>query len=155
MMTKLLSVVALGALILGASVRPGQAHCQIPCGIYDDDARFAAIEEHLRTIEKAMTQIKALSADTNPNMNQIVRWVQAKEDHADEISHITTWYFLTQRVKPVDDSADRAAQDRYLKQLTYLHHMMVYAMKCKQTTDSVNVEKLHQAMQKFQGVYGQ
>ena len=33
------------------------AHCQIPCGIYDDAARITMMEEHVTTIEKSMKQI--------------------------------------------------------------------------------------------------
>jgi nickel superoxide dismutase len=30
------------------------SHCQIPCGIYDDPARFDMLAEHINTIEKSM-----------------------------------------------------------------------------------------------------
>jgi len=36
------SVVALSSLAF--------AHCQVPCGIYDDQARLDALEEHITTI---------------------------------------------------------------------------------------------------------
>jgi len=45
------------ACCLWAPAAPLWAHCEIPCGIYGDEARFAAIAEDLTTIEKAMTQI--------------------------------------------------------------------------------------------------
>ena len=37
------------------------AHCEIPCGIYQDEIRIALIYEHITTIEKAMTKIVELS----------------------------------------------------------------------------------------------
>ena len=37
------------------------SHCQIPCGIYDDRARFDAIAENAATIEKSMKQMTDLS----------------------------------------------------------------------------------------------
>ena len=60
------------------------AHCQVPCGIYDDAARIIHLKEHVSTIEKAMNQIKQLSESESDsqNMNQLVRWVNTKEDHA-------------------------------------------------------------------------
>ena len=29
-------------------------HCQIPCGIYDDEVRFKLMREHVETIEKSI-----------------------------------------------------------------------------------------------------
>ena len=128
------------------------SHCQIPCGIYDDEARFGAITEHITTIEKSMKEIERLSAEPKPNMNQIVRWVNNKELHADELSEIVTYYFMAQRVKlPAD--GDSKAQNQYVKKLTLLHRMLVYAMKAKQTTDMANVDKLKVAHDKFHKAY--
>ena len=78
------------------------SHCQIPCGIYDDPARFTLMAEHITTIEKAMKTLVDLSSEKKPNYNQLVRWVQNKEHHADEISEIATYYFMAQRVKPAE-----------------------------------------------------
>ena len=75
------------------------SHCQVPCGIYGDKGRFEMLAEHIATVEKSMQQITELSAQAKPDMNQIVRWVNNKDDHADEIAHIVTYYFMAQRVK--------------------------------------------------------
>ena len=128
------------------------SHCQIPCGIYNDPARFDELSEHILTIEKAMKQITQLSQQDKPNMNQIVRWVQNKDEHADELSHIVTYYFMAQRVKPVDKTV-AAHHELYLKKLTLLHEMLVYSMKAKQTTDLSNVEKLRNSLSKFHKAY--
>lgn len=130
----------------------GYSHCQIPCGIYDDKARFGEIGEHITTIERAMKQIVELSAESKPNMNQVVRWVNNKEHHADEIAHIATYYFMAQRVK-LPDKGDKKAVAAYVQKLTLLHEMLVYSMKAKQTTDLANVEKLKSSLDKFHGVY--
>ena len=119
------------------------AHCEIPCGIYDDEMRMSLIMEHAGTIEKSMTQINEL--EKGGNANQLVRWVTNKETHANEVQHIVTQYFLTQRIK--FDAPD------YDKKLAALHEMLVYAMKCKQTTDVTNVEMLRQAAEKFHKLY--
>jgi nickel superoxide dismutase len=128
------------------------SHCQIPCGIYGDPARFDVLAEHITTIEKSMKQITDLSKEDKPNANQIVRWVQNKERHADELSHIVTYYFLAQRVKPVV-KAEGKAYEEYVKKLTLLHEMLVYSMKAKQTTDLSNVEKLRSLLVQFRTVY--
>ncbi len=128
------------------------SHCQIPCGIYGDPARFDMIAENITTIEKSMKQILELSKEDKPNMNQIVRWVANKEKHADELSHIVTYYFMAQRVKPVDESKGKN-YEKYIKKLTLLHKMLVYSMKSKQTTDLTNVEKLRSLLTQFQAAY--
>ena len=128
------------------------SHCQIPCGIYGDKMRFNMITEHITTIEKSMKLIAELSEQDKPNMNQIVRWVRNKEKHADEMSHIISYYFMAQRVKlPPED--DVKAYNEYVKKLTLLHRMLVYTMKTKQTTDLSNVEKLRSLLGKFKEEY--
>jgi nickel superoxide dismutase len=127
-------------------------HCQIPCGIYNDEMRFEMIEEHLKTVEKSMKQIEALSKQPEKNYNQIVRWVLNKENHADEIAHIMTYYFLTQRVKPVDKE-DSEGFKGYLDKVTLLHEMLVQAMKAKQTTDLNHVERLRILLKAFHTAY--
>ncbi|HUS72557.1 MAG TPA: superoxide dismutase [Ni] [Sedimentisphaerales bacterium] len=130
------------------------SHCQIPCGIYNDPARFDMIAEHTTTIEKSMKQITNLSKQNNPDMNQIVRWVQNKEEHADELSHIVTYYFMAQRIKPVGDTKSKAYEE-YIRKLTLLHEMLVYSMKAKQTTDLSNVENLKTLLAEFRTAYFQ
>ncbi len=130
------------------------SHCQIPCGIYNDPARFDMIAEHTTTIEKSMKQITSLSKQDKPDMNQIVRWVQNKETHADELSHIVTYYFMAQRIKPVDKTKSKVYEE-YVKKLTLLHEMLVYSMKARQTTDLSNVEKLKTLSAEFRAAYFQ
>ncbi|MDX9753296.1 MAG: superoxide dismutase [Ni] [bacterium] len=129
------------------------SHCQIPCGIFGDDLRFSLLAEHLVTIEKSMKQIEELSAgDTAKNTNQIVRWVQNKENHADEFTEIVTAYFMAQRVKPADES-DAAAFKAYTQQIILLHKMVVGATKCKQTTDVAHVEAMEKLVEEFHALY--
>jgi len=128
------------------------AHCEIPCGIYGDRMRIAMIAEDITTVEKSMKQITTLSEEKEKNFNQIVRWVQNKEDHADKIAHTVTQYFMTQRLKPVP-AEQKQAHDHYLKKLTILHRMLIQAMKAKQTTDLRHVEKLRTQLDAFDKAY--
>jgi nickel superoxide dismutase len=154
MKKKIQKKIALGIVLLFALVFGSLAysHCQVPCGIYDDDARFDAIAEHITTIEKSMKLIAELSDQDKPNMNQIVRWVNNKDHHADELSEIVTYYFMAQRIK-LPAEGDAKAQNEYVKKLTLLHQMLVYSMKAKQTTDLVNVEQLRYALSEFHKAY--
>ena len=144
-----LSALFVSAVVFGSLA---YSHCQIPCGIYDDEARFNAIAEHLTTVEKSMKQIEALPDQDKVNANQVVRWIQNKEKHADEISHIITYYFMAQRVKLPEKDNTKANND-YIKKLTLLHEMLVYTMKTKQTTDTANVERLRSLLHRFHVVY--
>ena len=128
------------------------SHCEVPCGIYNDEMRFTQITEHIQTIEKAMQQVTQLSAESPPNMNQIVRWIMNKEKHAEEIQHIISQYFLTQRIKSID-SGDEQAAKKYVEKLALCHQILVYAMKAKQTTDLDNVKKLTSLVGEFKKVY--
>ena len=130
----------------------GFSHCQVPCGIYDDEMRIGMIGEHIATIEKSMKQIVELSESEIQNLNQIVRWIQNKDAHADDLSDIVTYYFMTQRLKPIEGK-DSAEYKEYVNKLTLLHQMLFYAMKSKQTTDLANVEKLKSLLKDFEVAY--
>ncbi len=144
---------AAGAYLISFLIAaPACSHCEIPCGIYDDDMQLRMIEEDITTIEKSMKQIEELSNAAEPNWNQIVRWVMNKEEHADRIAHVVTQYFMTQRVKPVDEK-DVKAYARYVDELKLLHGMLVYSMKAKQTTDTENIEKLRSLLAGFRRAY--
>ncbi len=139
-------------LICLFSLPRAYSHCQIPCGIYNDGMRFAMMEEYVLTIEKSMKQIIELSRQPEKDYNQVVRWVMNKEQHADELAHVVTYYFLTQRIKPVDEK-DSAAFKDYLQKIRLLHQMLVYAMRVKQTTDLAHVEMMRSLLKDFHTVY--
>lgn len=132
-----LTISVLFAAVTAATV---WAHCQIPCGIYNDEARFVLMKEHVATIEKSMKEIEA-----DKNENQTVRWVMNKEKHADELSEIATYYFMAQRIKP--------GKENYEKELKSLHGILIHSMKAKQTTDLEQVEKLKELIHEFEHSY--
>lgn len=129
-----------------------KAHCEIPCGIFGDSVRVALLYEHFTTIEKSMNMINELSAKEKPDYNQLVRWVNNKEEHALKVQEIVSQYFLHQRIKPTS-SDDAEAYKKYVKQLELLHHILVFAMKSKQTTDVVNVETMREKLHLFEHTY--
>jgi nickel superoxide dismutase len=148
---KLLAV-TLCTLLLFAALPIAFSHCEIPCGIYDDPMRLNMMAEHITTIEKSIKEIQRLSAEGEKNYNQLVRWIVNKENHADYFSEIVTQYFMTQRIKPTEET-DQKAYKEYINKLTLLHKMLVYAMKCKQTTDLENVEQLKTCLAQFKAAY--
>ena len=135
----------IGLLTMSYGGTLAYAHCEIPCGIYNDEMRFDLIKEHADTIEKSMKAIVELQQAAKPNYNQLVRWIENKDDHATKIQEIVSQYFMTQRIKPTDA--------QYNAKIKVLHEMLILAMKCKQTTDTQNVESLRGALKRFHMLY--
>jgi nickel superoxide dismutase len=148
--------IAVSFLVLAAAFgapAPVSAHCQIPCGIYDDELRVQLMEEDITTIEKSMTQIVALGAATPVDYNQLVRWVMNKEEHAQKLQDIVTAYFMAQRIKPATDPSDAAAMKDYVNKLTLLHAIQIHAMKAKQSTDLAEIATLRDLVSQFRKAY--
>ena len=123
---------ALSAVILMGSImmlsNHVNAHCQIPCGIYDDHARVQTLLEDAVTVEKSAKLINELAGKSDAkSQNQIVRWVMNKENHAQKIISTISDYFLTQRVNPT--------QKDYADRLIKHHAVILAAMKAKQNSD--------------------
>jgi nickel superoxide dismutase len=140
----------LAALAIAATAA---AHCQIPCGIYDDELRVQLIEEHITTVEKSMTQVVALGKASPTDYNQLVRWVVNKEEHAQKIQDIVTAYFMAQRIKPAVDHDDEKAMNEYIHKLAILHAIQIHAMKAKQGTDLKEIENLRKMTKMFREAY--
>lgn len=128
------------------------AHCQIPCGIYGDEMRFDMMNEHVSTIEKSMQMIIELSGEGEMNYNQLIRWVMNKETHAEHLQELAYQYFLAQRVKPVDREKKNEYRE-YVNKIELLHHIIVYAMRAKQTTDLAHVARLRSLISDFKTAY--
>ncbi len=135
----------IGLLLIFAFAHDVRAHCQIPCGIYGDEARFAAMMEDVETLKKSVAMIDAETQAEHPNYNQLVRWVLNKETHADRIKGVVLDYFLAQRIKE--------GQENYERNLVALHKIIVFSMKAKQTTDAAVVEDLKASISAFAELY--
>ena len=128
------------------------AHCQVPCGIYDDAARFDRMYEDAATIEKAMAQMQDLAGKKDAqSANQLTRWVITKETHASNIISTVSEYFLTQKVKPV--AADDEGHAAFLLKLEDHHRVMNAAMKAKQKSDPEVVGALREALDRMGKYY--
>lgn len=150
--TKASLVVLVAVVLTLGTERIVRSHCEIPCGIYGDTTRIDLLYEDIATVEKSMKQVTELkSASPPPNINQLVRWVSNKEEHANKIQHIVTQYFMTQRVKP--KPVGDAGHKKYITQLTSLHGMLIHAMKAKQTTDVEHAKHLRRLVDQFSAAY--
>ena len=135
------------------ATQEAEAHCQVPCGVYDDGARIARLLEDAETIKRACTFVNTFAEGeaTPVGINQVARWVQTKEDHASHIISVVSEYFLTQKVKTkAKGSAEYAA---YLDSLAKHHAVMVAAMKTKQQVSSSAVHDLEHAIAALGALY--
>ena len=159
MQRRFVASVSVIGLMLGATAvvwvgyaKRAEAHCQVPCGIYNDPARFVRLREDTATIAKAIGKINELAGKHEAQaLNQAVRWVNTKEIHATHIIDVVTEYFLTQKVKPVAQGAK--GYDAYLKKLADHHAVMVAAMKTKQNADPALADALSHAIDGLAGYY--
>lgn len=128
------------------SVQSLSAHCQIPCGIYDDHLRLQTMLEDAKTLEKSMNMIEELTGKVDAqSQNQMIRWVMNKERHAQNIISTISDYYLTQRVKP--------SQQDYLKRLENHHKVIIGAMKAKQKVDVTLVNNLRESIEALKEYY--
>ncbi len=136
-----------------AAIRPlAVAHCQVPCGIYDDHARITAMLQDTTTIAKAMDQINELAGKQDAqSFNQASRWVMTKEEHAESIQTTIAQYYLAQRVKAVQPDTD--AYDAYLQKLAAHHTVIVAAMRAKQTVAPKAAVALRKAIEAISAYY--
>ncbi len=141
-------LLTLAILLTAGFILPqaAQAHCQIPCGIYDDYARLLSMQEDATTVEKSTTMMIELTGKMDVQaQNQMVRWVVNKEDHAQKIIETISNYFLTQRVKP--------SQKDYEKRLKQHHAVILAAMKVKQNADMESVKALKKSISALEAYY--
>jgi len=143
--TLLLMVLAATSISLFVQ-SPAQAHCQIPCGIYDDHARVVSMLEDAATVEKSARLIAELSGKSDAqSRNQLVRWIMNKEEHAQKVIATIGDYFLTQRVKPT--------QEDYAKRLERHHAVILAAMKSKQNADVKYAKTLKETIEALSSYY--
>jgi nickel superoxide dismutase len=119
------------------------AHCEVPCGIYDDHAEVERMRLDAITMKKASAQITTLADSVDAaSLNTIARWAMIKEEHGRKLQHTVAWYFLTQRVKAPKDMNDAVAVEKYHGQLAAFHRVSVAAMKAAQNLDPASTDEL-------------
>ena len=150
---KIRNIIAIPTIFTAFSLNIITAHCQVPCGIYDDAVRIIQIREHVTTIEKAMNQIDQLTNDESSaqNMNQLIRWINTKEEHATFIQSIIADYFLAQRIKHKKNN--EPGRQQYVDQTLLLQQIIVAAMKSKQSIDKSGPESVSILLNQFVELY--
>lgn len=143
------AMILIGITVFGSILflqQPAHAHCQIPCGIYDDHARVQSMLEDTATVEKSVNLIIELADKSDAqSQNQLVRWVMNKENHAQQIISTISDYFFTQRVKP--------SQKDYSERLLKHHAVIIAAMKAKQNVGMKYVKDLKESVEALLSYY--
>lgn len=121
-----------------------QAHCDIPCGIYDPStAQIAAL-----TVVRMMDLMAALEGGETKGTadfhNSMERYITVKEEHAEkakqEIRIIWGDYFKKDKHPNVDD---------------LVHKIMQLGSKCRQTADRASGLAFVAAINEFAEIYWQ
>lgn len=136
----------LALLAVFAAPQSASAHCQIPCGIYDDERAFAEMKQDAVTIERSMRGLAE-----SKTMHDAARWTMNKERHAQNIQDTAQAYFLAQRVKVAAKKSK--GYKNYVTSTTALHQIIVAAMKTKQSDDQAQVEALDAAIETYEAHY--
>lgn len=104
------------------------AHCQMPCGIYNDQMIYDKIDQYYDTMIKGMHVINNNKFENVHDRNEFVRWVMTKDKESDEVANVLLTYFLMQKIKPSNDPDS-------LELLKSIHNMLFLLVQIKQGTE--------------------
>lgn len=135
----------LNALDRVAKFESAQAHCDIPCSIYDPSTAQIAALTVVRMID-LMEDAGANKADDGVSyLNSMARYVASKEEHAsqckEEIRVIWGDYFKAAHVAEHPEIHDLA------------HSIMRLAGTCKQSVNRAKGEELVEAVNRFAEIF--
>jgi nickel superoxide dismutase len=127
------------------SVEPVNAHCDIPCGIYDPIIAQIAALTVVRMID-LMTDLDNKDGDKNKDyINSMSRYVAIKEEHAEkakaEIRVIWGDFLKAQHL------------EKYPNAHTLVHQIMQLGSKARQTTDREAALQLVEAINQFAEIF--
>lgn len=120
------------------------AHCQMPCGIYNDQMVYDQINQFYLTVFKAVKNMEALKADSLEDRNKFVRWVITKDRLCDETAELITKFFLQQKIQPIDDNVDL---------LKSLHKLLFLLVAIKQNVDIKVVQDFNKEWEHFKYLF--
>jgi len=106
---------------------PLNAHCQMPCGIYNDQMVYDQVNQFYKTVYKGVMAMKNNKLETVEDKNQFVRWVMTKERLCNETAEIITKFFLQQKLKPDDEDTKPL--------ILSAHKLLFLLVAIKQTVD--------------------
>lgn len=122
-----------------------QAHCDVPCGIYDPHQALVGALTVIRMIDLMNDLAAAQNGGTLEHANSMSRYVAVKEEHAElvkrEVRVIFGDYFKKEHV------------EKYPELPTLVHKIMQLGSKCRQTTSRDSAMELLGAVNRFAEIY--
>ncbi len=126
------------------NVNKVQAHCDIPCKVYDPAVIQYSALSIVRFIDLINDEIQSSEMNSN-NIAQLSRLVAVKEQHAKEVKTevATIWgdYFKEPQINKYPDIH------------VLVHSIMQLASKCKQETNRENGVELLKKINKFTEIF--
>ena len=126
------------------NIKKVQAHCDIPCKVYDPSVIQYSVLSIVRFIDLINEEIRDSDMNSN-NISQLSRLVGVKEQHAKEVKNevATIWgdYFKQPHMEKYPEIHDLA------------HSIMMTASKCKQDIDRQNGIDLVEKVNRFAEIF--
>ena len=121
-----------------------QAHCDIPCKVYDPSVIQYSVLSIVRFIDLINEELKDADMNSN-NISQLSRLISVKEQHAKEVKNevATIWgdYFKKPQIS------------KYPEIHELVHSIMQLASKCKQENTRENGVELLKNVNKFTEIF--
>ena len=140
-MTRIIFTILLALTPLTSSL---SAHCQMPCGIYNDQMVYDEVNQFYLTVFKAVKALENNKFQTDEDRNQYVRWVMTKERLCNEIATLLTTYFFQQKIMPIDDNRDM---------VNSLHQLLFQLVAIKQNVDIKIVKDFGKEWENFKNLF--
>ena len=125
------------------NIKEVQAHCDIPCKIYDPATAQIATLSVIRLLDLIAELGDPLKSPADAA--QLSRLVEQKETHAASVTHdvVTIWgdYFKEPQIEAFPDIH------------SIVHSIMLQGSKCKQSLSRENAEKLVSLVNEFSEIF--
>jgi nickel superoxide dismutase len=123
------------------------AHCDIPCGIYDPHQAQIGALTVIRMVDLMDTLIKTHSGDKVEFHNSMARYVAVKEEHAELAKH---------EIRVIwGDFIKEVHIEQYPQLHGLVHKIMGLGSKCRQTVDRETALAFLDALNEFAEIFWQ
>jgi len=123
------------------------AHCDIPCGIYDPHQALIGALTVIRMVDLMENLVKTHSGEKVEFHNSMARYVAVKEEHAELAKH---------EVRVIWGDFMKAAHVEQFPQLpTLVHKIMQLGSKARQTADRETALAFLDALNEFAEIFWQ
>ena len=122
-----------------------QAHCDIPCGIYDTHRAQLAALTVIRMVDLMEGLVKEHKTDTLEFQNSMSRYVAVKEEHAEICKH---------EIRVIwGDYLKANHLEKYPQVHGLVHKIMQLGSKARQTADRETAVNLLEAVNEFAEIF--